>query len=112
MKELKAYIRPYHLEELISALEAKHAPGITVVEVHPVGYGFEPNYFTETREKLRRAPNIAKLEIVCHDEQVEDLVQTIVAITSTGTSGDGRVFIAPIDDAVRIRDGRRGADIL
>jgi len=112
MKEIKAYIRPYSLETAIKALEDAGAPGITVLEVHPVGYGFRPNYFSTSREFIRSAPQIVKLEMICHDEQVENFVALLLEHTSTGSKGDGRIFISPVSEAIRIRDGQRGADVL
>ncbi len=112
MKELKAYIRPYNLEATVEALQQAGAPGITVVDVHPVGYGFEPNYFSTAREITRQTPQIVKIEMVCHNEQVSDFVDIILANTHTGEKGDGRIFISPVDEAIRIRDQNRGPDIL
>lgn len=112
MKELKAYIRPWKLEETVDALKEAGAPGITVVDVHPVGYGFEPNYFSQAREITRRTPEIVKIEMVCHNEQVEEFVSIILDHTSSGEHGDGRIFIHPVDEVVRIRDRRHGADVL
>ncbi len=112
MKEIKAYIRPYALEQVVHSLESANAPGITVLEVHPVGYGFKPNYFSTSREFMHSAPQIVKLEIICHDEQVEDFVKIIHEHASTGSRGDGRIFISPVDEAIRVRDGQRGAEVL
>lgn len=55
MKEIKAYIRPYRIDEIIQELENQGVPGITVVEVLPVGYGFVPNYFSQAGV-LKSAP--------------------------------------------------------
>jgi len=112
MKEIKAYIRPDRLDEVVRALEEAGAPGITVVEVHPVGHGFEPNYFSQAREEIKRYFNIVKVEVVCREDQVEQLTQIILDLVSTGSHGDGRIFISPIDEAIRIRDNARGPDVL
>lgn len=112
MKEIKAYIRPTNLDDLIHALEEAGVPGITVVEVHPVGYGFEPNYFSAARETIKTFPQIVKLEIVCQDDNVEQLIQVILDIVSTGLKGDGRIFVSPVEEAVRIRDSGRGEKVL
>lgn len=112
MREIKAYVRPNNLEEIIKALEKAGAPGITVVEVHPVGYGFEPNYFSRAREEIRRYPEIVKIEMVCRDDQVERFISTILRLACTGSKGDGRIFVSPVDDVIRIRDGSRGVEFL
>ncbi len=112
LKEIKAYIRPFRLEEIVKQLEEHGVPEITVVEVHSVGYGFQPNYFSTAREELKRAPEIVKLEIICRDDQVETLVGILLKLASTQSHGDGRIFISPVDEVVRVRDSRRGAGVL
>jgi len=112
MKEIKAYIRPNKLDEVVHALIDAGAPGITVVEVHPVGHGFEPNYFSRAREEIKKYFEIVKLELVCHNEQVENFIQIILDHVSTGTRGDGRIFISPVEEVIRIRDRTRGYDNL
>lgn len=112
MKMITAYIRTDCLEQLIQALEAAGAPGITVVEVHPVGYGFEPNYFSHAKETIKQYYTIVKMEIICQNTQVGKFVETILDITSTGSKGDGRIFISPVEEAIRVRDRGRGVEIL
>lgn len=112
MKELKAYIRPWSLEETVRALQEAGAPGITIVDVHPVGYGFEPNYFSQSRDISRRSPEIVKLEMTCHNEQVDQFVEIILDTCQTGGKGDGRIFIQNVEEAVRVRDRNRGAEVL
>jgi nitrogen regulatory protein P-II 1 len=111
MKEIKAYIQRYCVKKVVNALEEAKAPGVTIVEVHPVGYGYDPNYFEQQAEDaLKRYGHLSvvKLEIVCNDKDVERLVQTILDKSSTGTKGDGRIFVTEVSDAIRIRDGLRG----
>lgn len=112
MKEIKAYIRPYALEHIVKALEEAGAPGITVLEIHPVGYGFRPNYFSTSREFMQSAPQIVKIELICHNEQVEAFVDIIIEHGRTGSKGDGRIFITPVEEAIKIRNGKRGAEAL
>jgi nitrogen regulatory protein P-II 1 len=112
MKELKAYIRPWSIEETVKALQEAGAPGITIVDVHPVGYGFEPNFFSQSREISRLTPEIVKLEMTCHNEQVDEFVKIILDKCQTGEKGDGRIFIQDVEEAIRVRDRQRGADIL
>lgn len=97
---------------MVHALEQAGAPGITVVEVHPVGYGFEANYFSYAKETIKRYFAIVKIEIVCHDEQVERLIEVILECSSTGSKGDGRIFVSPVERVVRIRDRKQGVDVL
>lgn len=115
MKEIKAYIRQSHINQVVEKLLEADAPGITIVDVHPVGYGYDPNYF-ESRSlpvfERHKHWNIVKLEVVCADEEVERLVQVIQEHSRIGERGDGMIFLSEIFDAVRIRDGKRGREAL
>lgn len=109
MKEIKAYVRTEAVVDTVRALEEAGVPGITVVSVHPVGYGFEPNYFTaESNDPLRYYAAITKLEVVCADKDVRRLVEIISGKSYTGTKGDGMIFVAPVEQAIKIRTGAQG----
>ncbi len=111
MKEIKAYIRTSRLNVTVEELEKAGVPGITVVTVHPVGYGFEPNYFTPEYEgPIKDYEAITKLEIVCSDADVDNFVNLIVRHACTGIQGDGMIFVAPIEKAMRIRTGEQNED--
>lgn len=115
MKEIKAYIRRSHVNQTVEKLEEAGAPGITIVEIHPVGYGYEPNYFEAGFvDVLRRYQQwaVVKLEIVCADEEVEGLIKVVQEESRTGEKGDGMIFVSDVSDAVRIRDGTRGEKAL
>ncbi len=105
MKEIKAFVRMDRVEKVIEALERASAPGITVVRVHGVGYGYDPFLFTLAPSELRMAPEVAKVEVVCRDERVDDLLAAILEAAHTGISGDGIVFVTPVERAVKIRTG-------
>ena len=101
MKEIKAYIRPHHLDRVVDALEAEpERPGVTVSEVkgfgHPKGGG--------PAQLARRV----KLETVVPDEQVEGVIALITEHARTGRFGDGKIFVSGVEGAVRIRTGERG----
>lgn len=108
MKEIKAYIRTNALERTVKALEEAKAPGITVTTVHPVGYGFDPNYFAGTQDVTKIYPAMAKVEVVCLDEDVDRLVGVISSKARTGFKGDGMIFVSSIKEAVKIRTGKKG----
>jgi len=117
MKEIKAYIQRWRTNDVVKALEKAGAPGITIVEIHPVGYGYEPNYFDlafEAEDIVKRYRNLSvvKLEIVCTDEEAGRLVNTICDAACTGSQGDGRIFVTDVAEAVRIRDRARGEGAL
>ena len=81
VREIKAYVRKSRIKAVGNALQEAWAPGVTVVEVHPVGYGYEPNYFEPGFEqdvlKRRKYLEIVKLELVCSDADLEKLVRII-----------------------------------
>jgi len=109
MKEIKAYIRTDAMANTVNALEAAGTPGITVVSVHPVGYGFDPNFFLpETKDPVKNYPAITKLEVVCKDQDVDRFVEIISGNSYTGTKGDGMIFITSVDRAIKIRTGKQG----
>jgi nitrogen regulatory protein P-II 1 len=111
MKEIRAYIRRYDVDDVIEELRAAGAPGVAVIEIHPVGYGYEPNAFEPHVARLvqqYRYLAVVKLEIICRDAQVEPLIRVIQARCRTGESGDGVIFVSHIADAIRISDGARG----
>lgn len=115
MKEIKAYIRRDRVNQTVVQLEHAGAPGITVTEVHPVGYGYEPNYFAYSgADELTRYGylEIVKLEVVCADQDLEKLVQVVEKTSHTGDVGDGMIFVSEVCGAVRIRDGERGQKAL
>ena len=115
MKEIKAYIQRHLVNDAVDRLEHAGAPGITVVEIHPVGYGYEPNYFGfQSEDAIKRYAHlcIVKLEVVCADQDWERLAKVIEDTCRTGGKGDGRVFVTDVVAAVRIRDGLRGEDAL
>lgn len=115
MKEIKAYIRRDRVNRTVVELKRAGAPGITVVEVHPVGYGYEPNYFeadyVDEVDRYRYL-SIVRLEVVCADDDLEKLLRVVQNVSHTGNAGDGIIFVVNVADAIRIRDGQRGEKVL
>lgn len=110
MKEIKAYVRRSEVNRIVAELEKAGAPGITIVEVHPVGYGYEPNYFEPRFEDaLRRYGYLAivKIEVVSADKDLDRLVGVIERAGHSGAAGDGMIFVTEVCRAVRIRSGDR-----
>ena len=116
MKEIKAYVRRSRVNQVVEALLRAWAPGITVVEVHPVGRGFDPRYFDPlSGEDVIRSDTlfeVVKVELVCVDQDVERLVQVMLKEAQTGAPGDGLIFVSEVTKAVRVRDGASGEEIL
>ncbi len=112
MKKIEAIIKPFKLDEVKDALQEIDVQGITVSEVK--GYGRQKGHtelYRGAEYVVDFVPKI-KLETVVEDERVEQVIETIVQTAHTGKIGDGKIFVSPIDDAVRIRTGERGEDAI
>jgi nitrogen regulatory protein P-II 1 len=108
MKKIIAIIRPDKLEAVKNALEEIGCHGMTVKDIK--GRGRQLGITESYRGKDYRIDLLPKteLEIVTRDGDVEGIVQTIVETAKTGDIGDGKIFISPVEDVVRIRTGERG----
>ncbi len=112
MKKVEAIIKPFKLEEVKEALARISVQGLTVSEVK--GFGRQKGH----KELYRGAEYVVeflpkiKLEIVVGDEMVEAVVKAIVETASTGRIGDGKIFVLPVEEAVRIRTGESGEAVL
>lgn len=114
MKEIKAYVRSQKVDEVIEALEAAGARDITLIRVDAIGPLADPDAARHHLVRLHREKYsaIAKLEIVCADEEATVFVDVIQERGHTGASGDGRIFVSHIDRAVNIRTGTEGEQAL
>jgi nitrogen regulatory protein P-II 1 len=112
MKRIEAIIRPLKLDEVKIALGEIGVTGMTVMDVR--GMGRQRGH----RESFRGAdytidmPTKVKIEIIARDEESEEIVETILRHAWTGESGDGKIFVLPMEDAVRIRTEERGDEVL
>lgn len=110
MKEIKAYIRPPGASRVVKALEDAGAKDLTLIRVdaiHPLVYqGAEAE--TAFSKSITRYSAVAKLELVCRDEETKLFVEIIRARAHTGARGDGRIFVSNIEEAVNIRNGETG----
>lgn len=108
MKKVEAIIRPHLLEAVKSALQEVDVLGMTVSEVQ--GYGRQRGH-TETYRgaeyRIEFVPKV-KVEVVIPDDTEELVVGAIMKAARTGKFGDGKIFVLPLDDVVRIRTGERG----
>ena len=108
MKKIEAIIKPFKLDEVKEALHEVGVQGITVTEAK--GFGRQKGH----TELYRGAEYVVdflpkvKVEIVLMPEQVERAVEAILKAARTGRIGDGKIFVMPVDDVVRIRTGDRG----
>ena len=112
MKKIEAIIKPFKLDEVKEALHEVGLQGITVVEAK--GFGRQKGH----TELYRGAEYVVdflpkvKIEVVIDDAMVERAVEAIQHAAHTGRIGDGKIFILPIDDAIRVRTGERGAEAI
>jgi nitrogen regulatory protein P-II 1 len=108
MKEIKAYIQPFMLQKVTDALHKIHVRGISISELKGCGREKDESYPHHTREAVIEFTPKVKIEIVCPDEECEQIVKTIREVAHTGRRGDGKIFVSTINDAVSIRTGDRG----
>ena len=112
MKLVVAIIKPFKLDEVRQALTAIGVHGMTVTEVK--GYGRQKGH-TEIYRGAEYAVSFlpkAKLEIAVPEGQVEAVMEAVTAAAKTGQIGDGKIFVTPIDHALRIRTGETDSDAL
>jgi nitrogen regulatory protein P-II 1 len=112
MKKVEAIIKPFKLDEVKESLSGIGVQGLTVSEVK--GFGRQKGH----TELYRGAEYVVdflpkvKLEIIVRDEQVVEVVEVIEKAAKTGRIGDGKIFVLPIDEIIRIRTGERGSDAI
>jgi nitrogen regulatory protein P-II 1 len=110
VKKIEAIIRPERLQEVQDALDELGVSGLTVSEV--MGCGRQKGYteqYRGSRANISLLPKL-KVESVVSDEITDQAVDAIVAGAYTGETGDGRVFVYPVEQSVRIRTGERGEE--
>ncbi|HEX8310196.1 MAG TPA: P-II family nitrogen regulator [Chthoniobacteraceae bacterium] len=108
MKKIEAIIKPFKMEDVKEALSEIGIEGMTVSEVK--GFGRQKGHteiYRGSEYTVDFLPKV-KFEIVIADERVQKAVDAIVQSAKTGKIGDGKVFILPIEDAIRIRTEERG----
>tara|TARA_B100002051_G_C16399766_1_gene469302 strand:- start:99 stop:485 length:387 start_codon:yes stop_codon:yes gene_type:complete len=112
MKKIEAIIKPFKLDEVKEALHEVGLQGITVLEAK--GFGRQKGH----TELYRGAEYVVdflpkvKLEIVVEDEMLDRAVEAIKNAAHTGRIGDGKIFIVPVEDAIRVRTGERGSEAI
>jgi nitrogen regulatory protein P-II 1 len=110
MKKIEAIIKPFKLDEVKEALAKAGIQGLTVTEVK--GFGRQKGH----TELYRGAEYVVdflpkvKIEMLVDDPQVPQVIETMMRTARTGKIGDGKIFVLPVDDVLRIRTGERGAD--
>jgi nitrogen regulatory protein P-II 1 len=112
MKKIEAIIKPFKLDEVKEALQEVGVQGLSVVEVK--GFGRQKGH----TELYRGAEYIVdflpkvKIEVVLDDDQVDVAIEAIVDAAKTEKIGDGKIFVSPVEQALRIRTGETGVDAI
>ena len=112
MKKIEAIIKPFKLDEVKDALNKVGVTGITITESK--GFGRQKGHtelYRGAEYRVEFLPKV-KLEILIDDAKVDAVVDAIVEGARTGRIGDGKIFVLPVDDAVRIRTGERGSNAI
>ncbi len=110
MRKIEAIIKPFKLDEVKEALQAIGIQGMTVTEVK--GFGRQKGHtelYRGAEYVVDFLPKI-KVEVAVSDEMADKTVEAIIQAANTGRIGDGKIFVLPIEEAIRIRTGERGGE--
>lgn len=108
MKKIEAIIKPERLDVVRSALSDAGCSGLMVTEIE--GHGKQKGVVQQWRGekyKVDLLPKV-KIEVVVRDQDVEKITKTIIENAKTGEIGDGKIFVSPVENAIRIRTGEKG----
>jgi len=112
MKKIEAIIKPFKLDDVKEALNEMGIKGMTITEVK--GYGRQKGH----KEIYRGAEYIvdfipkAKMEIIVEASQVDEVVEKIIGAAKTGKIGDGKIFVLPVEEVIRVRTGEKGEEAI
>jgi len=112
VKKVEAIIKPFKLEEVKEALSNVGIKGLTVIEVK--GFGRQKGHkelYRGAEYEIEFLPKV-KLEIVVAESELEAVIEAIVSSARTGRLGDGKVFVSPVEEVIRIRTGERGEEAI
>jgi len=109
MKQIKAYIKPHKLSKVTLALHmVEGLSGMSVTDVRGFGRGKAKDAPHRIVDDLVDYIPQVKIEIVCTDNKMEEVVSVIQKVAHTGLRGDGKIYVSNIEDAIRIQTGERG----
>jgi nitrogen regulatory protein P-II 1 len=112
VKLITAVIKPHKLDEVKAALESFGVQGLTVSEAS--GYGRQKGHtevYRGAEYTVDLVPKV-RVEVLVDDADAADVTEVVVKAAQTGRIGDGKVWVVPVDDVVRVRTGERGVDAL
>jgi nitrogen regulatory protein P-II 1 len=112
MKLVVAIVKPFKLEDVKERLKTLNVNGMTITEAQ--GFGRQRGHTEVYRGAEYEVDFVPKLrvEVVVDDQQVDEVVDAIVAAAQTGKIGDGKVWVIPVEQIVRVRTGERGPDAI
>ena len=112
MKLVVAILKPFKLDDVKERLKALNVSGMTITEAQ--GFGRQRGHtevYRGAEYEVDFVPKL-KLEVLIDDTQVDEVVEAIVSADNTGKIGDGKVWVIPVEQAVRVRTGERGSDAI
>lgn len=109
MKDIKAVVRTDRVQAVVKALERSGVARLLVCHVHSLGAGVDPEDFRVSFEEGTTYTEKCKVEVICRDDAVDDLVETIAAAARTGQPGDGIIMVSHVERATMVRTGDEGA---
>ena len=112
MKQIEAIIKPFKLDEVKDALTKVGIQGMTITEVK--GFGRQKGHtelYRGAEYSVDFLPKV-KIQILVPDDKVAQVVETVVKTAHTGKIGDGKIFVTPVEEVIRIRTGENGADAI
>ena len=112
MKLITAILKPFKLDDVKNALQAHGVTGMTVSEASGFGrQGGHTEVYRGAEYKVDFLPKV-KIEVVVEDGQVDDVVEAIQNAARTGRIGDGKIFVSPVENVIRVRTGERGKEAI
>src|SRR5438552_12543039 len=112
MKKIEAIIKPFKLDEVKDALAEVGVQGMTVTEVEGFGRtGGKKEVYRGSAYVVDFVPKV-KVEIIAKDDMVHQILAAVQGAARTGRIGDGKIFVTPIDEVIRIRTGEKGEDAI
>ncbi len=112
MKKLEIITRPFKLDEVKTALTGLGVKGMTITEIR--GFGRQRGHkevYRGAEYQVEFTPKI-KIEVVVDDVMLDDVIQTVQKTAMTGKVGDGKIFVLPVENVIRIRTGEQGTEAI
>ena len=112
MKEIKAIVQPFMVEEVLHRLDELEIPGLTLSEVRGWGRSRAANAADVVHESGHAFARKTKLEIVVADADCDRVVEVVASAARTGRAGDGKIFVYDVERAIRVRTGEEDGDLV